>query len=164
MLEDDVVPDPTFFAWCARMLDRYRDEPRVMHVSGRNHLGRWTQTGGGHCLLAPRQRVGLGDVATRLAAQVPMPGTPDDIARVATNSAIDPLVIDNFLMLQELAVIRNLQSWDTAWELKKALVGGLSVVPSVNLVANIGFGPEATHNKFVGDIGALTPVGSAPCG
>ena len=39
VLEDDVVPHPTFFAWCTRMLDRYRDEPNVMHVSGRNHLG-----------------------------------------------------------------------------------------------------------------------------
>lgn len=163
VLEDDVVPDPTFFAWCARMLDRYRDEPRVMHVSGRNHLGRWTQTGGGHCLLHRANAWGWATWRRAWQHQVPMPGTPDDIARVATSSAVDPLVVDNFLMLQELAVIRNLQSWDTAWELRKALAGGLSVVPSVNLVANIGFGPEATHNKFVGDIGALTPVGSAPC-
>jgi hypothetical protein len=67
-------------------------------------------------------------------------------------------------MLQELAVIGKFQSWDTTWDLKKALVGGLSVVPSVNLVADIGYGPEATHNQFVGDIGALTPVGLAPSG
>ena len=37
-------------------------------------------------------------------------------------------------------------------------------MPSVNLVAHIGFGPEATHNRFVRDIGALTPVGPAPAG
>ena len=46
----------------------------------------------------------------------------------------------------------NFQSWDTNWELKKALLGGVSVVPSVNLVAHIGFGPDATHNAFVRDI------------
>jgi hypothetical protein len=93
-----------------------------------------------------------------------MPGRPDDIVRIARNSAIEPLVVDNFLMLQELAVIGQFQSWDTAWELKKALASGVSVVPSVNLVANIGFGPEATHTKFGGDLRALTPVGIAPSG
>jgi hypothetical protein len=164
VLEDDVLPDPTFFAWCARMLDRYRHEPRVMHVSGRNHLGRWTQTGGGHCLLHRANVWGWATWRRAWQHEVPMPGTPDDIARVAKGSGIDPLVVDNFLMLQELATVRNIQSWDTAWELRKALAGGLSVVPSVNLVANIGFGPEATHNKFAGDIGALTPVGPAPSG
>ena len=164
VLEDDVVPDPTFFAWCARMLDRYRDEPRVMHVSGRNHLGRWTETGEGHCLLHRGSVSGWATWRRAWQLKVPMPGTPDDLARVATNAAIDPLVVDNFLMLQELAVIGKFQSWDTTWELRKALAGGLSVVPSVNLVAHIGYGPEATHNKFGGDIGALTPVGYAPSG
>jgi hypothetical protein len=164
VLEDDVIPDPTFFAWCTRMLDRYRDEPNVMHVSGRNHLGRWTETGAGHCLLRRASVSGWATWRRAWRHKVPMPGTPDDIARIATNSAIEPLVADNFLMLQELAVIGKFQSWDTTWELKKALAGGLSVVPSVNLVANIGFGPEATHTKFEGDLRALTPVGVAPSG
>jgi hypothetical protein len=163
VLEDDIVPDPTFFPWCQRMLDRYRDEPVVMHVSGRNHLGRWTATGAGHCLLHRASAWGWATWRRAWQRQVPMPGTPDDIIRAATTSAVDPLVIDNFLMLQELACTGN-HSWDTMWELKKALVGGLSVVPSVNLVAHIGFEPEATHNKFRDDIGALTPVGLAPSG
>lgn len=164
VLEDDVVPDPSFFAWCARMLDRYRDEPAVMHVSGRNHLGRWTETSAGHCLLHRASAWGWATWRRAWQRKVPMPGTPDDIARAAMGSAIDPLVIDNFLMLQELAHIGKLQSWDTTWELRRALVGGLSVVPSVNLVAHIGFGPEAAHNTFVRDIGGLTPVGPAPSG
>jgi hypothetical protein len=163
VLEDDIVPDPTFFPWCRRMLDRYRDDPVVMHVSGRNHLGRWTETGTGHCLLHRASAWGWATWRRAWQLKVPMPGTPDDIIRAATNFAVDPLVVDNFLMLQELAQIGD-HSWDTMWDLKKALVGGLSVVPSVNLVAHTGFEPEATHNKFRDDIGALTPVGLAPSG
>ncbi len=163
VLEDDIVPDPSFFSWCAQMLDRYRDEPRVMDVSGRNHLGRWTETGAGHCLLRRASVWGWATWRRAWQRQVPMPGTPEDIARIATKWAIEPLLLDNLLMLQELA-ISNFQSWDTNWELKKALLGGLSVVPCVNLVAHIGFGPDATHNAFVRDIGALTPVGTAPEG
>jgi hypothetical protein len=163
VLEDDVVPDPTFFPWCERMLDRYRDEPAVMHVSGRNHLGCWTETGAGHCLLHRASAWGWATWRRAWQREVPAPGTPDDIRRAATKSEIDPLVVDQFLMLQELACTGN-HSWDTMWELKKALVGGLSVVSSVNLVAHAGFDAEATHNKFSRDIGALTPVGLAPSG
>ena len=148
VLEDDIVPDPTFFPWCGRMLDLYRDEPVVMHVSGRNQLGRWTETGAGHCLLHRGSVWGWATWRRAWQLKVPMPGTPDDIARVATNAAIDPLVIENFLMLQELAVIGKFQSWDTTWDLKKALVGGLSVVPSVNLVAHIGLWPGG-HSKSI---------------
>jgi hypothetical protein len=164
VLEDDVAPDSTFFSWCGQMLDRYRDEPAVMDISGRNHIGRWTQTGDGHCLLRRSSVTGWATWRRAWQKTVPMPGTPAEIARVAASSVIDPLVVDHFLMLQELACISTSGSWDTTWELKKALAGGLSVVPSVNLVAHIGFGPEATHCKFVRDIGALTPVRPAPLG
>lgn len=39
ILEDDVVPCPDFFRFCAAMLERYRDDPKVMMVSGTNPLG-----------------------------------------------------------------------------------------------------------------------------
>jgi GT2 family glycosyltransferase len=36
VLEDDCLPDPTFFRFCAELLDRYRDDERVMMISGDN--------------------------------------------------------------------------------------------------------------------------------
>ena len=41
ILDDDCVPDPTFFRFCEEMLDRYRDDERVMSITGSNYLGRW---------------------------------------------------------------------------------------------------------------------------
>jgi hypothetical protein len=164
VLEDDVVPDLSFFPWCAQMLDRYRDAAQVMHVSGRNHLGRWTRSGDGHCLLRRASVWGWATWRRAWQRNVTMPGTPDDIMRIAATSEIEPVVLDNALMLQELAARFDTSAWDTNWEIKKALLGGLSVVPSVNLVANIGFGPASTRTRFAGDIGALTPVGSSPLG
>ena len=35
--------------------------------------------------------------------------------------------------------------WDFQWEFTKFVNSGLSVVPDVNLVTNIGFGADATH-------------------
>lgn len=38
ILEDDCIPSPSFFRFCRKMLDRYRDDDRVRLISGRQHL------------------------------------------------------------------------------------------------------------------------------
>jgi hypothetical protein len=40
ILEDDCLPDPSFFLFCEEMLERYRDRPEVGSVSGDNFLPR----------------------------------------------------------------------------------------------------------------------------
>ena len=45
VLEDDCLPHPSFFPYCDELLDRYRDDERVMHIGGVNlgrHVGRAT--------------------------------------------------------------------------------------------------------------------------
>lgn len=36
ILEDDCLPDASFFSYCATLLERYRIEPRVMAITGNN--------------------------------------------------------------------------------------------------------------------------------
>ncbi|HRE26978.1 MAG TPA: hypothetical protein PK954_10125, partial [Anaerolineales bacterium] len=38
ILEDDCLPDPTFFVYGAELLDRYAADPHVMHVSGTSFM------------------------------------------------------------------------------------------------------------------------------
>ncbi len=38
ILEDDCLSDPTFFDFCTTMLDRYRNDPQVMMISGTSYL------------------------------------------------------------------------------------------------------------------------------
>lgn len=38
ILEDDCVPDITFFQYCEEMLERYKDDDRIMLVSGNNPI------------------------------------------------------------------------------------------------------------------------------
>jgi hypothetical protein len=40
-----------------------------------------------------------------------------------------------------------IDTWDYQWSFARAVQSGLSVVPAVNLVTNIGFGPDATHTR-----------------
>jgi len=34
ILEDDILPDPSFFPFCRELLDRYRDDKRVGSITG----------------------------------------------------------------------------------------------------------------------------------
>ncbi len=38
ILEDDCVPDPTFFRFCEELLEKYRYDERIMMIGGRNNL------------------------------------------------------------------------------------------------------------------------------
>src|SRR5467141_2345085 len=37
-LEDDCLPDPSFFSFCETLLEYYRDDERIMHINGGNFL------------------------------------------------------------------------------------------------------------------------------
>ncbi len=36
ILEHDCLPDPSFFRFCDELLEKYKDDERVMHISGNN--------------------------------------------------------------------------------------------------------------------------------
>ena len=39
ILEDDTVPDPAFFPFCQKLLDKYQDDSRIMMIAGFNPFG-----------------------------------------------------------------------------------------------------------------------------
>ena len=41
ILEDDCLPHPSFFHYCESLLNYYRDDERIMVISG-NNFPRWT--------------------------------------------------------------------------------------------------------------------------
>src|SRR5258708_7536122 len=43
ILEDDTVPDITFFRFCSELLEKYKDDQNVMSISGSNLLGKWSK-------------------------------------------------------------------------------------------------------------------------
>jgi hypothetical protein len=51
-------------------------------------------------------------------------------------------------------------SWDHAWLHACWTHGGLSALPTTNLVSNLGFRPDATHTKTAGDF--RSPFGAIP--
>ncbi|MBU6342354.1 MAG: nucleotide-diphospho-sugar transferase [Bacteroidetes bacterium] len=44
ILEDDCLPDPSFFPFCAELLEYYKDDPEIMHIGGSNLAEDFTQS------------------------------------------------------------------------------------------------------------------------
>ena len=45
-LEDDNLPEVTFFQFCSEMLDRYKEDSRILWVCGTNYLGKYVPDDG----------------------------------------------------------------------------------------------------------------------
>lgn len=164
VLEDDVLPHPSFFPWAVAMLDRFADDPEVTMVSGRNPLGRWG--GGDSDHLRVRWASSWGWATTARwwwnIRDVELAGRPARAIGDAARPATDALVAHYFgLALQDYRAGRAV-CWDVAFELCRYLIGGVAIVAPVNLIQNTGIGPDATNTVNTDDLNALIPIGSAP--
>jgi hypothetical protein len=141
ILEDDCVPDATFFPFCEEMLDRYRDDERVMSITGSNYLGRWTRGWRRPSYHFSYFGSPWGWASWRRAWKhydVTMQawGHPTTKARIR-----DVLGDDETYQFQARRfdlVHADRHAWDVAWQLTKMLDAGLTVIPAVNLIRNIG--------------------------
>lgn len=150
ILEDDIIPDPTFFPYCSELLDRYENDTRVFAISGCNFVPKaalshpelpyrfsqvphiwgwatWRRSWANHQLdiRGWRGKLPLRTLWTRLDRSVP--GT------VYWASTF------------ELLARKEVDTWDGQLVLASMASDQWTATSNVNLVQNIGFGVEATH-------------------
>jgi len=148
ILEDDCVPQQTFFPFCSEMLRRYRDNPQIMMVSGTSLA---TDTAYPYSYYFSRNYSIWGWASWRRAWQhydVDMRDWPS----VRETTLLEDLSgnrkqADNTRKLFEKAYNGEVDTWDYQWGYACAKNRAFAVVPKVNLIRNIGFGEDATHTK-----------------
>ena len=141
VIEEDVLPGPAFLPYMTAMLERYRDDDRILHVSGYN--------------VVPPDVLSAGASASRLTEY------PESIAwatwdrawahfdddlswgRAATLPALHTTTGSWFGALrwrQNLndAATGRISTWAYRWVASMWSVGGLSLNPNVNLVEYVG--------------------------
>lgn len=150
ILEDDCVPSPTFFPYCASLLERYRHDEQVMCISGDNSAHVPVPDGSDYAFIRYPQIWGWATWKRawdrydrnldryKLARQTDLWASivPDDVERQTLERILDRLAAEG-----------KPDTWDYQWVATLLLEHGLSVHPRENLVTNIGFGPEATHTR-----------------
>jgi hypothetical protein len=149
ILEDDCIPSRSFFRFAAEMLERYRYDRRVMHISG-TKLGEYDLGGESYCYSKYPQIWGwatwrrawnLYDFSGRLWC--------DSIVRSAIR--YDCQVTGDYSFWNSAfrsIVLGRIDTWDHQWILCCWINSGLSITPSSNLIGNRGFRADATHTKI----------------
>ncbi len=69
ILEDDVLPDQSFFPFCEELLKRYKDNSQVMIISGDFFASGNFQSDNSYYFSRYPSHVGLGNLAPGMALQ-----------------------------------------------------------------------------------------------
>ena len=163
ILEDDCLPDPSFFPYCEELLTRYRDDPRVMHIGGGNLATRYLH---GEASYWFSHQTSIWGWATwrRAWCHYDLEMTTWDARADALRSSFSSRWETHFwlpIFNQTRLDHRKTNTWDFSWAYTCRSLHGLCIVPRHNLVANIGFGDDSTHTATT-DPRLQLP--SAPCG
>ena len=154
ILEDDCVPTPFFFTYSETLLQRYRSDDRVMHISGHNPIAPYPSQ---NPLLLSKYSFIWGWATWRRAwknydyqmqswAEPNSKQTVKDACLNGKEWKYWKQAFDRYSSGDNKSV------WDYQWQFALFINKGLSIVPSHSLIENIGIGhPDATHTT--GEVG-----------
>jgi hypothetical protein len=147
ILEDDCLPNWSFFRFIEEMLDEYREDERVMDVSGSNHLETWKDDVQDYHFTRYGGIWGWGTWADRweLCRQDMEGWGSDEIKSIASSYWGDSHHWKYIRELFELTAQGEIETWDYQWGFTKAVNWSITASPSKNLISNIGFGTKATN-------------------
>ena len=145
ILEDDCLPNTSFFEFCEKMIEKYKEDNRIISVTGSNFL---------------KGRVRLQDSyffsryvyswgwATWKRAWKLYDVEMLDWRQYRKNSFLKNYLGDFSLVLYWRYIFntaKNVDTWDFQWTFTAFKYKMLTIVPSVNMVSNIGHDTNATH-------------------
>ena len=150
VLEDDCLPDSTFFQFCSELLEYYRDDERIMAISGDNfQFGRKRTKDSYYFSRYPhcwgwatwKRAWRYYDVDMKLWPQAKQENRLKGILYSRT-------AIGYWHNAFQKTYDGSVDTWDRAWTLTCWLQNGLCILPNANLVSNIGFTAEGTHLTY----------------
>jgi len=157
VLEDDCLPHPTFFPFCETLLNYYRHDSRIMTISGDNFQFGQKRTQDSyyfsrynHCWgwASWRRAWNYYDVEMQLWSVIKEGNWLQDLLK-------DDRTVQYWTDVFEAVVCDRIDTWDYQWTFACWIQHGLTVLPNINLVSNIGFGEDATHTTAASRIGNL---------
>jgi hypothetical protein len=148
VLEDDCLPHHSFFDYCNELLEKYRNDQRVWCISGDNFQdGQWRGDGNyyfsnyNHCWGWATWKRAWQQYDHSLAN---WPAFRD--GRYLEGILDSKLEVEYWQnIFEQLYSLGQPNTWAYAWTFTCWLHRGLTALPNVNLVSNIGFRSDGTH-------------------
>lgn len=153
ILEDDCVPDQSFFKFCDYLLDYYKDNSSIMHISGNffhqnnpkfnekasyffskiPHIWGWATWSRAW----KKYDVGL--------IKWPALKKNNSLIKKFNNNG----AYEYWSKIWDQYYSNQIDSWDGQWFFACLSNDGISINPTKNLISNIGFSESATHSKNI---------------
>jgi hypothetical protein len=156
ILEDDCIPSISFFHFCKELLIKYKNDTRVWQISGTNRLGKYEDESDYSYLFsnypsewgwATWKRAWINyDYKISLWKDQ---SVRRNLSQIYYKSTWRTKLFSIFE--ETYANNENISWWDYQWLFTKNINSGLSIVPKINLVSNIGTGDNATHTTDAGN-------------
>ncbi|NEO22728.1 glycosyltransferase family 2 protein [Moorena sp. SIO4A5] len=147
ILEYDTLPDISFFQFCSTLLEKYRFNSDIFAIGGTNVLGSWksreqdyhySYQGSIWGWATWRRAWEKYDILMRAWQDT---GTKELIRKLSLNDRY-------YHALEKIytkVAANEVDTWDTQWVFSRISNQKLTILPSKNLISNIGFGLDATH-------------------
>ena len=160
ILEDDCLPTQSFFWFCEELLERYRGDMRIMAVSGDNFQKGSTRNEFSYYF--SRYNHCWGWASWRRAwlyYEKDMQSWP----YILDNGYMQDILSDKTAAkywgkIFEAVYKNKIDTWDYQWTFSCWIQNGLTILPNVNLVSNIGFDGDATHTTGKDNANFQIPV------
>ena len=150
VLEDDCLPTYGFFYFCDKLLEKYKNDERIMVISGNNFQDGISRSEYSyyfskypHCWgwATWRRAWKYWEFNYHKWQKCKQSGLLESVHK-------DP---DEFhywtTLLEQMFTTGKPDSWVYPWGLACWLQNGLTILPNYNLVSNIGFNIDSTHTK-----------------
>jgi hypothetical protein len=149
ILEDDCIPHQSFFPFCQELLETYHDEKKVMMISGNNFFDELKNKEYSYHFSSFNHIWGW---ATWKRAWNLYNDEMEDWPNLReggflSNILQDDVSVNYYKTIFQEVYENKINSWAYRWLYSMLRKDGLSIVPSKNLVTNIGFGTEATNAR-----------------
>jgi hypothetical protein len=159
ILEDDCLPNQSFFMFCQDLLNYYREDERVMHIGGTNFQGGIDRGKDSYYFSKYNHIWGWAtwkSAWTKYDVSMKM-YSPEKTTQLLQSIFDTKREVNYWEKIFNDVHSGKINTWDYQWTYAIWKHNGVAVLPNKNLVSNIGFDKDATHtaSKDVMSVGNI---------
>jgi len=160
ILEDDCLPANSFFKFCDTLLEKYRHDTRVRHITGCN-LQQGRKWGDGSYYFSNRTHVWGWASWRRVWDDYDVSLNKyngDKVTETMQNIYAHPIVAQCWANIFHEVKAGRVNSWAYQLDFINFFNNGLVIIPNENLISNIGFKAGGTNTKLEDCVFANVPL------
>ena len=151
ILEEGYLPVPSFFYFCQTLLERYRHDERVVHISGNNlqlghqwtpysyYFSHYTSTGGWATWRSAWRHF---DIEMTTWSEV-------RDSKLLVNILENPYELDYWTDIFENIYRGKVDGWEHIWTYCCWMQNGLSILPESNLISNLNLQEDTVSTQLL---------------